>query len=75
MNSMIILKRYCYPESNDVIRYEDAYTSPGVRSPKFMDSPMNATYRGWWTYPYYSCIVKRWLVSYSVAIMPSEHPG
>nr|CAD7447098.1 unnamed protein product [Timema bartmani] len=48
--------------------YEDAESSPGLRSPKFMDSPSNVSYRGWWTFPYYSCTVKRWLLSYSVAV-------
>lgn len=50
------------------LRYEDAETSPAVHSPKFMSSPVNVSYKGWWTYPYYSCAAKRWLISYSVPI-------
>ncbi|GLV34665.1 uncharacterized protein CBL_09145 [Carabus blaptoides fortunei] len=51
--------------------YEDADSSPGLRSPKFMDSPANISYKGWWTYPYYSCTSRKWLVSYSVPV-PSQ---
>ncbi|KAB0794215.1 hypothetical protein PPYR_13835 [Photinus pyralis] len=54
--------------------YEDADSSPGLRSPKFMDSPLKVSYRGWWTYPYYSCISRKWLTSYSVPIpSPGRH--
>ncbi|KAF5291543.1 hypothetical protein FQR65_LT01856 [Abscondita terminalis] len=54
--------------------YEDADSSPGLRSPKFMDSPLNVSYRGWWTYPYYSCASRKWLTSYSVPIpSPGRH--
>ncbi|XP_049773423.1 probable G-protein coupled receptor CG31760 [Schistocerca cancellata] len=55
--------------------FEDAASSPALRSPKFVPSPVNASYRGWWTYPYYSCHVRLWLVSYSIAIQPSSHRG
>lgn len=55
--------------------YEDAQSSPGLRSPKFMSSPDFISYRGWWTFPYYSCSVKRWILSYSVAIPPSLKHG
>jgi G protein-coupled receptor 158 len=48
--------------------YEDAESSPGLRSPKFMESLPNVSYKGWWTYPYYSCKSRRWLISYSVPI-------
>ena len=51
--------------------YEDGNSSPGLRSPKFMHGPANVSYKGWWTYPYYSCIVKKWLISYSVAVPPT----
>ncbi|XP_017783461.1 PREDICTED: probable G-protein coupled receptor CG31760 [Nicrophorus vespilloides] len=51
--------------------YEDADSSPGLRSPKFMESPANLSYRGWWTYPYYSCGASKWLISYSVPV-PSQ---
>ncbi|XP_067003121.1 probable G-protein coupled receptor CG31760 [Anabrus simplex] len=53
--------------------YEDADSSPGLRSPKFMSSPTNQSYRGWWTYPYFSCSTRRWLVSYSAAVPPVGH--
>ncbi|XP_074027570.1 probable G-protein coupled receptor CG31760 isoform X2 [Leptinotarsa decemlineata] len=55
--------------------YEDADSSPGVRSPKFVESPPNVAYKGWWTYPYYSCSNKRWLISYSVPIPPPGRRG
>ncbi|XP_063244270.1 probable G-protein coupled receptor CG31760 [Bacillus rossius redtenbacheri] len=48
--------------------YEEAGSSPQLRSPKFMASPGETAYRGWFTFPYYSCGVRRWLVSYSVAV-------
>ncbi|XP_060523083.1 probable G-protein coupled receptor CG31760 isoform X2 [Cylas formicarius] len=55
--------------------YEDADSSPGLRSPKFVESPPNVSYRGWWTYPYYSCSARRWLMSYSVPIPPPGRRG
>lgn len=55
--------------------YENADTSPGLWSPKFMPSPTNMSYRGWWTFPYYSCTVRRWLLSYSVSIPPPTKHG
>lgn len=55
--------------------YEDAISSPGLRSPKFMSSPDSIAYRGWWTFPYYSCAVHRWILSYSVVIPPSPKHG
>ncbi|CAG9767118.1 unnamed protein product [Ceutorhynchus assimilis] len=55
--------------------YEDADSSPGLRSPKFIESPPNVSYRGWWTYPYYSCSARRWLMSYSVPIPPPGRRG
>lgn len=48
--------------------YEDELTSPGLRSPKFIPSPENMSFMGWWTYPYYSCKLQSWLLSYSIAI-------
>lgn len=36
-----------------------------------MPSPTNISYSGWWTYPYYSCAERKWLISYSVPI-PSQ---
>ncbi|PSN34177.1 putative G-protein coupled receptor [Blattella germanica] len=55
--------------------YENADTSPGLWSPKFMQSPTNLSYRGWWTFPYFSCSVRRWLLSYSVSIPPPSKHG
>ncbi|XP_052563486.1 probable G-protein coupled receptor CG31760 [Culex pipiens pallens] len=55
--------------------FEDESSSPGLRSPKFAPSPLNISYRGWWTYPYYSCTHKRWILSYSVAIPPMGRHG
>ncbi|XP_055550047.1 probable G-protein coupled receptor CG31760 isoform X2 [Wyeomyia smithii] len=55
--------------------FEDESSSPGLRSPKFAPSPLNISYRGWWTYPYYSCNHKRWILSYSVAIPPMGRHG
>ncbi|XP_076275307.1 putative G-protein coupled receptor CG31760 [Rhynchophorus ferrugineus] len=55
--------------------YEDADSSPTLRSPKFIESPPNVSYRGWWTYPYYSCSARRWLMSYSVPIPPPGRMG
>ncbi|XP_046674782.1 probable G-protein coupled receptor CG31760 [Homalodisca vitripennis] len=55
--------------------YEDAQTSPTLRSPKFMSSPDFMAYRGWWTFPYYSCLTKLWIMSYSVVIPPSPKHG
>ncbi|XP_045475935.1 probable G-protein coupled receptor CG31760 [Harmonia axyridis] len=52
--------------------YEDPDTTPSLRSPKFMLGPQNVSYKGWWTYPYYSCSSKRWLMSYSVPIPPGR---
>lgn len=55
--------------------YEDQITSPGLRSPKFIPSPEGLSYRGWWTYPYYSCKQQSWLLSYSIAITPIGKHG
>ncbi|XP_018324198.1 probable G-protein coupled receptor CG31760 isoform X2 [Agrilus planipennis] len=50
--------------------YEDPDSSPALRSPKFMESPANMSFKGWWTYPYYSCPSRKWLLSYSIPIPP-----
>ncbi|CAH0563492.1 unnamed protein product [Brassicogethes aeneus] len=55
--------------------FEDADSSPGLRSPKFVQSPPNVSFKGWWTYPYYSCIARKWLISYSVPIPPPLRRG
>ncbi|KAK9885371.1 hypothetical protein WA026_010868 [Henosepilachna vigintioctopunctata] len=55
--------------------YEDPDFSPSLRSPKFMEGPLNVSYKGWWTYPYYSCSSRRWLMSYSVPIPPPGRRG
>lgn len=61
---------FCYLQ-----RFEDAVSSPGLRSPKFAPSPPNVSYKGWWTYPYYSCTQKQWILSYSVVIPPVGRHG
>ncbi|KOB73607.1 putative G-protein coupled receptor [Operophtera brumata] len=48
--------------------YVSAHESDTLRSPKFMAAPPGATMEGWWTYPYYSCEAKRWLLSYTVPV-------
>lgn len=56
-------------------RFDDESSSPTLRSPKFAPSPPNNYYKGWWTYPYFSCALSNWLVSYSIAIPPSGRHG
>lgn len=56
-------------------RFDDESSTPTLRSPKFAPSPPNNYYKGWWTYPYFSCSLSRWLVSYSIAIPPSGRHG
>lgn len=51
----------------------DEISSPGLRSPKFIASPESSSFRGWWTYPYYSCKQQSWLLSYSIAIPLGKH--
>ncbi|XP_017856647.1 PREDICTED: probable G-protein coupled receptor CG31760 [Drosophila arizonae] len=55
--------------------FDDESSTPTLRSPKFAPSPPNNYYKGWWTYPYFSCSLSRWLVSYSIAIPPSGRHG
>ncbi|XP_070854246.1 probable G-protein coupled receptor CG31760 [Drosophila suzukii] len=50
-------------------------STPTLRSPKFAPSPPNNCYKGWWTFPYFSCSLSRWLVSYSIAIPPIGRHG
>lgn len=52
-------------------RFEDEISSPGLRSPKFAPSPPNISFKGWWTYPYYSCTQRKWILSYSIAVPPA----
>ncbi|XP_076636392.1 putative G-protein coupled receptor CG31760 isoform X2 [Colletes latitarsis] len=52
--------------------FENAGATTGLRSPKFMQSPAIESYRGWWTIPYFSCKSHRWLISYSVNILPLD---
>lgn len=59
-------------EPADLPWYEDAATSPTIRSPKFVDSPANVSFKGWWTFPYFSCAARRWLISYSVPVAPTS---
>lgn len=53
-------------------RYEDEFSSPSLRSPKFVNSPESLSFRGVWTYPYFSCALRRYVVSYSVPIVPVQ---
>ncbi|XP_037927635.1 probable G-protein coupled receptor CG31760 [Teleopsis dalmanni] len=55
--------------------FDDETTSPSLRSPKFTPSPPNIYYKGWWTYPYFSCTLSKWILSYSIAIPPSGRHG
>ncbi|XP_045488890.1 probable G-protein coupled receptor CG31760 [Pieris rapae] len=56
------------PPDSDFPWYVSAHESDSLRSPKFMPSSPGATMEGWWTYPYYSCSAKRWLLSYTVPV-------
>lgn len=55
-------------------RFEDSVSTPSLRSPKFASAPPNLSFRGWWTFPYYSCSQRKWILSYSIAIAPVKHP-
>ncbi|ALC39992.1 CG31760 [Drosophila busckii] len=55
--------------------FDDESSTPTLRSPKFAPSPPNNYYKGWWTYPYFSCALSKWLVSYSIAIPPVGRHG
>ncbi|XP_029678239.1 probable G-protein coupled receptor CG31760 isoform X1 [Formica exsecta] len=59
------------PDSN-LPWFENAGSSAGLRSPKFMQSPPIESYRGWWTIPYFSCKTRRWLISYSVNVQSPD---
>ncbi|XP_022901804.2 probable G-protein coupled receptor CG31760 [Onthophagus taurus] len=61
--------------SSDYPWYADADSTPSLRSPKFISSPPDISYRGWWTFPYYSCSARKWLMSYSVSIPPPGRHG
>nr|XP_018917299.1 PREDICTED: probable G-protein coupled receptor CG31760 isoform X1 [Bemisia tabaci] len=41
---------------------------------KFMSYTTESFTRGWWTFPYYSCAKRKWLLSYSV-LLPSSKQG
>ncbi|CAF4930352.1 unnamed protein product [Pieris macdunnoughi] len=56
------------PPDSEFPWYVSAHESDSLRSPKFMPSLPGATMEGWWTYPYYSCSAKRWLLSYTVPV-------
>lgn len=64
-----------FEPSSEFPWYENEITSPGLRSPKFIASPEGLSYRGWWTYPYYSCKQQCWILSYSIAIPPLGNHG
>uniref|UniRef100_A0A1A9WZK8 G-protein coupled receptors family 3 profile domain-containing protein n=1 Tax=Glossina brevipalpis TaxID=37001 RepID=A0A1A9WZK8_9MUSC len=56
-------------------KFADESTSPTLRSPKFAPSPPNIYYKGWWTFPYFSCSLSKWILSYSIAIPPNGRHG
>ena len=35
---------------------------------KFMTNSSNMTFLGWWTYPYYQCSSRRWILTYSIPV-------
>lgn len=47
--------------------YEDVYNQTW-NSTKFQKNLSNPVFIGWWTYPYYHCDTKRWLLSYTVPL-------
>ncbi|XP_033235478.1 probable G-protein coupled receptor CG31760 [Drosophila pseudoobscura] len=61
--------------ANNYPWFDDETSTPTLRSPKFAPSPPSNYYKGWWTYPYFSCAPSKWLVSYSIAIPPSGRHG
>ncbi|KAF4522946.1 hypothetical protein B566_EDAN012641 [Ephemera danica] len=40
--------------------------------PRFMDTHGSEVTLGRWTTPYYACVVRRWLMSYTVVIQPQD---
>lgn len=42
--------------------------SGGGSKRRFMVNSSNQTFLGWWTYPYYLCSSKRWLITYSIPV-------
>ncbi|XP_048479925.1 probable G-protein coupled receptor CG31760 isoform X1 [Plutella xylostella] len=56
------------PPDTEYPWYVSAYESETLRSSKFMASSPDAVMQGWWTFPYYSCEAKRWLLSYTVPV-------
>lgn len=55
--------------------YDDETSTTSLHSPKFAKSPPNIYYKGWWTYPYLSCNLGKWILSYSIAIPPVGRHG
>ncbi|KAL7043659.1 hypothetical protein ACKWTF_001614 [Chironomus riparius] len=54
--------------------FEDPASTPSLRSPKFASAPPSLSFKGWFTFPYYSCIQRKWIISYSIAIASVKHP-
>ncbi|KAL0117393.1 hypothetical protein PUN28_010313 [Cardiocondyla obscurior] len=51
-------------------------SQPDPSLPWFVNAGTIAGLRGWWTYPYFSCKTRRWLISYSVNVKPPDvRPG
>lgn len=67
-------KKYLF-SSLSSFRFADESSSPTLRSPKFAPSPPNIYYKGWWTFPYFSCSLSKWILSYSIAIPPNGRHG
>ncbi|XP_053980397.1 probable G-protein coupled receptor CG31760 isoform X1 [Hylaeus volcanicus] len=47
-------------------------STPDPNLPWFEDAGATTGLRGWWTIPYFSCKSHRWLMSYSVNILPMD---
>ena len=65
---------YFQPFISLVFRFEDPASTPSLRSPKFASAPPSLSFKGWFTFPYYSCIQRKWIISYSIAIASVKHP-
>ena len=51
--------------------FDDPFRSAGEAGGnwnKFMINGSNVTFLGWWTWPYFHCSSKRWLITYSIPV-------
>ncbi|KAI9552491.1 hypothetical protein GHT06_022857 [Daphnia sinensis] len=60
---------------NDLPWFDDPFRSApqaakGFRANwnKFMINSSNVTFLGWWTFPYYQCSSRRWLLTYTIPV-------